>query len=557
MRAAAELVYTGRGSRSDVLAAVEAARRLDMPLVLAESLSLWHHTLLGPANTGPDRMRVADELVRVAAAAGDDVLGLMGLLWRAIDLLLLGDARADRALTEVRVKADVLQVVAVLFVLDAIDVMRLLRDGRIEAAEQAAQRCFELGTAIGDADAVGYLGGHSLTIRWLQLRPHEILPLARSIARSPTLVDGDVAPAAAAAVLAAMLGDEDQAKADLQHVMSRVPRSEQTSSNWMITMFCAAETALLLGDLKTADAVYTSLLPYRHLPIMGSIGVVCLGSAERSLGVAAKTLGDLDLAVHHFTQALEHNHRLNNRVMGAIGEGELGCVLIERGCPGDVARGRSHIDLALAMLAEFGLANRVEHLRSQAEQLLRAAPVPDGQIARLATGWRFTYGDHSVHVADSVGAQRLRHLLNHPWTDLSASELVGVVDQAPRHEINDAATLRTYRDRIGELRTDIDQAERDHDIERASAVRAQLDELLDHLGPSIGLLGRTRTFSDSGERARVAVRKSLGRVFAAINEQDPEFGRCLHDSIRTGAICRFQPVGQFPSVWHATGRVDS
>jgi hypothetical protein len=561
MRAAAEAMYTGGGSRIDALAALEAARQLEMPLVLAESLSLWHHTLLGPANTGPDRMRVADELVRVAAAAGDDVLGLMGLLWRAIDLLLAGDVRADRALTEVRVKADALQVAAVLFVLDAIDVMRLLRDGRIDDAEQAAERCFELGTAIGDADAVGYLGGHLLTIRWLQLRPHEILPLARSVARSPTLVEGDVAPQAAAAVLAAMLGDDDQAKADLRHVMGAAPRSEQTSSNWMITMFCAAETALLLSDLKTAEAVYAALLPYRHLPIMGSVGVVCLGSAERSLGVAARTLGDVNLAVHHFEQALDHNHRLNNRVMASIAQGELGCALIERACPGDVAAGRAHVDASLAMLAEFGLTTRVDRLRVDAQQLLTTVPVPDGHMTQVPAGWRLSYGDHSVDIADSVGVQRLRHLLRCPWTDLAASDLAapglaGVVDRGPRHEINDAVTLRTYRDRIDEMRAEIDQADSDHDIERASVLREELDELLDHLGPSIGLRGRTRAFSDSGERARVAVRKSLGRVFEAVHEQDPEFGRHLHDSIRTGAICRFEPVNQFPSVWHSHHSVE-
>ena len=162
-------------------------------MALAEALSLRHHTMLGPANTGPARLQIADELVHVAAAAGDGVLGLMGVLWRAIDLLLMGDERAERALAEARERADALPVAAVLFVIDAIDVMRLMRRGCIDEAEAAAHRCVRLGTAIGDADAIGYFGGHLLTIRWLQLRPHDILGLARQVADSPTLVDGDVA----------------------------------------------------------------------------------------------------------------------------------------------------------------------------------------------------------------------------------------------------------------------------------------------------------------------------------------------------------------------------
>jgi tetratricopeptide (TPR) repeat protein len=550
VRTAAELIYTGHGSHDEVHDAVQAARIVAEPAVLAEALSLWHHTLLGPANTGAARLRIADELVRVAASAGDDMLGLMGLLWRSIDLLLMGDQRAYRALTEVRERADALQVAAVLFVLDAIDVMRQLRGGDIEAAEQAAQRCFELGSSIGDADAVGYLGGHLLTIRWLQARPDEILPLARSVASSPTLVEGDVAPQAAAAVLAAMVGDDDQARADLRQVMTGLPRSERTSSNWMITMFCAAEAALLLGDLKTAEVVYTSLLPYRHLPIMGSVGVVCLGSAERSLGVAARALGDVNLAVHHFEQALDQNHRLQHHVMVAIVEGELGCALIERACPGDVAAGRSHVTTALTALRTLGLAQRAAMLSDAVDRLLQTVPVPDGQIVQLGAVWRLTYGDHAVEIADSVGAQRLRHLLANPWTDLPAADLAGAADVAVRHDVNDTATLRAYRERIDEMRREIDEAEHDHDIERAAAIHADLDDLLEHLGPTIGLRGRTRAFADTGERARVAVKKSLGRVFDAIAEQDAEFARGLDDSVRTGAICRFEPRAHFPSVWH-------
>lgn len=549
-RRAAELIYTGRGSASDVRDAVDAARQLGDPLVLAESLSLWHHTLLGPANTNAERLGIAEELIRVAAVAGDEVLGLMGALWRAVDLYLIGDRRAERALTEVRLRADALHVAAVLFVVEAIDVMRLLRDGRIDAAEQAAQRCFELGVNIGDADATGYYGGHLLTIRWLQMRPDDILPLARQVAGSPTLVEGDVAPRAAAAVLAAMLGDDDQARADLQHVMTRVPRSAETSSNWMITMFCAAEAAMLLSDLKTAEAVYTALLPYRHLPIMGSLAVVCLGSAERSLGVAARTLGDVNLAVHHFEQAVEQNHRLGNRVMVAISEGELGCALIERAMADDVSRGRAHVDAAVDALSAFGLGERARRLRDDAVLRLQAVPVPDGLIVRCGATWRLAYGDHTVEIADSVGVQRLCQLLQRPWIDVTAAQLVGEPQRTVRHDVNDMATLRAYRERIDELRREIDQADAEHDPERAARLRLELDQLFEHLGPSIGLNGRSRSFADGVERARVAVRKSLGRVFDAVREQDAEFADGLHDSVRTGVICRFEPAARFPAVWH-------
>ena len=553
VRLEAEHIYVGTGTFAGVEAAVQAARDTGDALVLAEALSLWHHTMLGPAFTGPARLAIANELVRVAATAGDEVLTLMGGLWRTVDLYLMGDALAERALAESRERADALQVGAVLFVLEAIDVMRMIRNGEIDAAEAAANRCFERGISIGDADAVGYLGGQLLTIRWLQLRPEDIVDVARQVATSPSLVEGDVAPRAAAAVLAAMLHDHDQARADLHHAMTRMQRGVETSSNWMITMFCVVEAAALLGDRKTAESVYDSMLPFRHLPIIGSLGVVCLGSAERTLGVAASTLGDHELAVHHFERAVDQNHRLGHRVMAAISEGDLGCARIARGAPGDVVAGRRHVEQAAAALDGFGLHRRTTALRAATDDLLAGSPLPDGSIVRTMHGWSIAFGDHHIDLPDSVGVERLVALLERPGQDVVAGELLGA-GRSSRHEINDLSALQAYRSRVDELRAEIDEADSDHDLERAALRRDELDQLLETIAPSLGLRGRTRAFVDAGERARVTVRKSIGRVLDAVARADPVAGELIQASIHTGSACRFDPVHGVPPVWRFTDR---
>jgi tetratricopeptide (TPR) repeat protein len=549
VRAAAERIYSRDGTRHTLDEAVGIARDTCAPRALAEVLSLQHHTLLGPANTVPQRLALADEVIRAAAAGGDEVLGLMGVLWRAVDLLLAGDLRAERALAEARDRADALQVAAVLFVLDAIDVMRLLRRGHIDAAEAAAQQVFQRGLEIGDADAVGYYGGQLLVIGWLRDQPEPLLPLARQVAGSPSLVEGDVAPLGAAAVLGAMCGERDAAAADLAQVMHLVPIGVETSSNFLITLFAAAEAARVLDDIDTAKSVYAALLPFRHLPILGSLGVVCVGSAERSLGVAARAFGDLDLAVHHFERAVERNHLLDHRVMAAIAEGELGCTLLERGDHDDVERGRLHAAAAVEMLRSFGLDQRADALHRTADRLEAVSPVPDGRAIRSGAEWEIAVGAHRAVLADSVGVRRLVHLLTNPWTDVSAAELAGDVELHARQEVHDAAGLRAYRRRIDELRHEIDDADRDADLARAERCRTQLDELLEQLRATMGIGGRSRSFTDASERARVAVRKSLGRVFDAIAAQDEQLGRDLDASIRTGAVCRFEPVDRFPSVW--------
>ena len=205
VRIAAESAYPD-GPLESLRAAVDEARDLGDDEVLAEALSLLHHAVFTPRHTW-DRLGVAEELVSVASAAGDGLLTLMGLCWRAVDLFLLGDQRAERALAELRVRADALDCLSMLYVVRVIDVMLLVRAGRLDEAETDAIRCFDLGVEVGDADAMGCLGGQLLAIRWLQGRQSELMPMVEEIAESPSRVADEFAFAATAAFIAAGSGD--------------------------------------------------------------------------------------------------------------------------------------------------------------------------------------------------------------------------------------------------------------------------------------------------------------------------------------------------------------
>ena len=188
-RLAAEDVYDG-GPIEPVQAALAAARRGSDLRALAEALSLCHHALLTP-EFARSRLDLADELVRVAAEGGHGVLGLMGLCWRAVDLFLLGDDRAVRALEDLRARADALECQNILYIVDVLDVMLLIRAGRLDDAEASAAGCYDRGVAVGEVDAFGYLGAHTVAIRWIQGRDAEILEAAEEIAASNTLVEAE------------------------------------------------------------------------------------------------------------------------------------------------------------------------------------------------------------------------------------------------------------------------------------------------------------------------------------------------------------------------------
>jgi len=89
VRLAAEEAYQGERPIADVTAAVARVRAMGDPRAHAEGLSLLHHTMLGPAYA-VSRLVLAEELVRTASRCGDGTLTVMGLLWRTVDLFLLG-----------------------------------------------------------------------------------------------------------------------------------------------------------------------------------------------------------------------------------------------------------------------------------------------------------------------------------------------------------------------------------------------------------------------------------------------------------------------------------
>ena len=327
---------------------------------VAEALSILHHTMLGP-RFAHDRLAIADELVATASASGDGVLTLMGLLWRTVDLLLLGRPDADRSLVEVRQRADALRIASIQLIVprdrrDAVDTAR----GRLEEAETVAGAAFALGAEVGDPDAPAWYGGQLLAIRWLQRRGTELLPLARELDRSPELAVTNRTYLGAVAVLAAEAGEHDEARAALEQLCAGGIGALPETSALLVTLFEIIEAAAALGDAAVARAAYDRLLPYAPLPLIGSVGVLCLGSAERSLGVAARTMGDLTHAVDHLERAVDANRRLGHRTMLALSQAELAAALDERGNRGDAARAAAMLQTATALAPRVGLQARAD-----------------------------------------------------------------------------------------------------------------------------------------------------------------------------------------------------
>jgi tetratricopeptide (TPR) repeat protein len=550
VRLAAEEVYRGAPVQA-VLAAVGEARKLGDGGVLAEALSLCHHALLTPRHAHT-RLELAEELIVVASAAGQSTHALMGLCWRTVDLFHLGDQRAPRALTELHEHAKTLNCRSVLYIAEVIDTMLLIRAGRLDEAETKATSSYELGTAVGDADALGYLGAHLITIRWLQDRDAEMLGDIEDLIDSPTLVPTEFAFQATVAALAARAGQLDKARTVLDKLTAPGLADLPESSTWLAGMHAIAETAYLIGDADLARQTYQLLTPYAALPIMPSFAVTCLGSTERPLGLTALTFDRPDLAVEHLDRAVTANRLLGNLPIAAITAADLAEALLRRGHPGDRERTADLLQTAQRDAAALGMTTRATTWQIRRRDLATR----HATIRRQGRHWLLTLNGHRAIVPHRIGMTYLARILTNPGQEISAlalaAESTGPLSPltASNHQplIDDQARA-AYRRRAEELTDELAEAETNTDLARAEILRAEIAALLDELERVSAKGGRTRPFADPHERARTAVRKAIKRAIDETATIDPTIGGLLRSTITTGTTCRHTPNPHHPTTW--------
>jgi hypothetical protein len=547
-RLAAEAVYDGTGPIDELRAVLAEAREVGDLRALAEGLSVLHHTLM-PPQYAHDRLAIADEMLTVASSLGDRNLVLMGMCWRTVDLFLLGHSEAERSLADLRVRADQYDVIAVRFVVAAIDTMLLIRAGRFADAEAMALACHGLGTETGDADADAWYLSQVFSVRWMQGRAAELVDALEEIERSTTIVHNYAEYVwAIAAVLWAEARNRDRARAALDRVFASTLDALPESSAWLPVLFCLAEAAQYLDDPEAASEVVEALVPFASLPMMGSLAVLCFGSASRSVGLARRTMGELDGAIVAFDSAILQNRRLGHLPMLAISRADLAATLVMRSRGADANRARELYDAAITAANGMDMQARVEVWRSELATMTEP-PRLEATCNRRRGRWEITAGSERAVVADSIGMTYLAALLARPNEDIRAAELAGAVEEDGSQPVLDDRARAAYRRRIGDLRREIDEADADANIERAAALRSELDALMEELMRVVRPGGRSRTFAGGDERARTSVQKALRRAIASVAVEAPHLADGLTQAIRTGTACRFAPVEGVPERW--------
>lgn len=529
------------GEHAAILAALDEARAAGDPVARAEALSLAHHCVLGPDH-GPLRHELAVELIKESFRTRRRSDLMMGLLWQTVDGYLAGNPHAGRLLAELRRQLEDRNHLAVDFVVSAIDVMLGIRAGRLDEAESLASICAKSGATAGDIDTEWWFGAQLLTIRWYQGRLAELLPMLRDLVHSPDLSAVDNSALAAVAVAAAHDGDRRLAASSLAALCGADLGSLPRSSSWLVTMNGVVEAAYLLKDADTAARAYELLSPYPHLPMIGSLGVTCFGSTQHALGVASLATGHPDRAIAHLRGAVQHNLALAHWPAVVFSRQRLAHAYAMRGLPDDDAAARHELDAAIGEATALGIP--------VPGNAAAGRPAAAAELVRVGRKWRITVAGRCVLVDHSIGMLHLAVLVANPRQEIQATDLVAGLavltsatgDAAAAQPVLDHEAIGEYRSRLKRLGAEIDELESGDDPDGAARARAERDWLVAELASAAGLGGRTRSFPDQGERARIAVGKAIRRALVRIAEADPVVGEHLRGTVHTGVRCSYWPA---------------
>jgi non-specific serine/threonine protein kinase len=161
-------------------------------------------------------------------------------------------------------------------------------------------------------------------------------------------------------------------------------------------------------------------------------------------------------------------------------------------------------------------------------------------------------------------------LLQYPHREFHAAELVALVSGAEATsqtateafqlalsvthlgdagEMLDPQAKAEYKQRLIDLRDELQEAETFNDVGRVERLRAEIDFLTQELTNAVGLGGRHRKAASQAERARVNVTRTLRAALGKIAESHPALGRYLSNTIRTGLYCSYVPDSNSSLIW--------
>lgn len=552
--------------------ALAMARRLGQPPALTAALLARVHVLHGAGQTA-ERLAMVDEAVPFARhhpqsahathqnralclLEGGDVAGAT----REIDRMTQLTDRSLRAYQrwQTAIARTALSLLAGRFdeaASLAAEALALRRD----ASDPTALQHFVLQMFMARRETADP-GGLAGSVRWLA-EQHPQMPAWRCLY----------------AVFLADLNRHDEAREQFERLAVHDFTDLPPDPMYPAALAWLTRVASYLFDARRAQLLYPLLLPFseRNIVVTPYVGG-CLGSAERYLGLAAAIGGNPDAAEQHYRAGIAMNERMGARPVVACTQHEYARLLQFRGRPGDLAKARALLESAQAISLACGMTQLLEWIDrlgspaflgtnadapdpQTASGFERPTPATRAVLRRDGEVWTVAFGAAQFRLKDTKGVQLLSTLLQNPRREIHALDLAVATDGLPDTPVVadrgdagpllDPAARTAYKTRLGDLRDELDEAERFNDPARAAHARHEIEFLTDELARGVGLGGRDRKAASAAERARVNATRTIGAVMKKIAAECPPLGEHLRATVRTGYVCVYAPVPGAPIHW--------
>jgi hypothetical protein len=531
--------------------AIEMSRRLEDSEALVTALHA-RHWARGDPEMVYERLENAEEMLSVAEALGDQEFAFLAHNCRLSCLLELCDgAGLDAEIAAIADLADRIHQPFYRWHGVCLKVIRAVLDGRFDDAERLAQEALRI-ARLRHSEYAAYVYEHAqlVAIRWAQGRFEEYWPEVAYHAERYLWI-----PRWRDALAAAEGGDRAAAALELAragHGFAEIPRD----GFWLLRLCSLAEACVLVGDDADAERLYDLLHPYADRNAI-ALTQVPFGPVALRLGMLAALLERWDEAEMQFEAALERCEVLGARSVRPRVLREYARALVGRGGEGDTERAAALLADAERLAKDIGIVSGPP------------APVAESaaRFAREGELWTIAYDGHTMRLRDIKGLRYIAFLLGAPGREVHALELVAAVDGAPRADAIAGDGLRAagvagldalldpqakaeYRDRLEDLRAELEEARSFADGERAAGIEQEIDVLVEELARAAGLGGRDRQMASPAERARVNVTKAIRTAIKLAGRESPALEEHLTASIHTGRFCSYAPPGEAPPRWH-------
>jgi DNA-binding CsgD family transcriptional regulator/type II secretory pathway predicted ATPase ExeA len=390
--------------------AVALARRLDDRSGLAKLLtrSYWAR---GNSSI-QEILEMLAEAEQLARALGDNELRAEAIAWRVTSCVALADINSARhGVTTLRQIADRTGQPFVLHMAEHFGSAIALADGRFAQAEAMSRRSEEAGRLLTGRDASATHGIQMFNLRREQGRLSELAPVVRMLAGHPERNEWQPGLVA----LLAELGME----ADVRSALDEIARNgldQFSESLWLASLTYLADASAAVDHERVATLVYSELESSSGTIVMIGHLVSYHGSADRYLGMLARTLGEWDRAEEHFERALALNRSMSAATWLAHTEYEYARLLIAQGSRSSatIAALLSDADKLAGGIGMPALSARIQRVHSPAPR----ASHPDGlspreaQILRLvARGLSNRDIGAELFISEHTAANHIRNIL--------------------------------------------------------------------------------------------------------------------------------------------------